>query len=102
VLVWLKPGYKDFLRDDGTMIVRITKALYGCVESARLWFNDLKGTLIADGYVQNPYDPCVFNKTLPTGEQITVGVYVGDVSPPASVIPHCSPSRTSSRRSTRK
>jgi len=31
VLCWLKPEYKQYLRDDGTMIVEIQKALYGLI-----------------------------------------------------------------------
>lgn len=43
-----------------------------------LFHEHLKGTLIRDGFVPNPYDVCVFNKTV--GEhQCTVTVYVDDL-----------------------
>jgi hypothetical protein len=79
VLVILKPEYQQYLRDDGSMIVRLTKALYGCVESAKLWYEELRSTLLADGFTQNPYDRCIFNKTLPSGKQLTAAVYVDDL-----------------------
>ena len=79
VLVTLKPEYQRFLREDGSMIVRLTKALYGCVESAKLWYEELRTTLLADGFSQNPYDRCIFNKTLPSGKQLTAAVYVDDL-----------------------
>ena len=78
ILVWLKPEYGIYLQPNGTMIVRLTKALYGCVESARLWYNHLHRELVADGYVQNPIDICVFNKTV-NGVQCTVCVHVDDL-----------------------
>ena len=60
------------------MIVRLTKALYGCAESARLWYNDISKTLVQDGFTCNEKDNCVFNKVV-GGEQITVCLYVDDM-----------------------
>ena len=78
ILVWLKPEYSVFLQPNGTMIVRLTKALYGCVESAKLWYNHLRHALEADGYTQNPIDICVFNKTV-NRVQCTICVHVDDL-----------------------
>jgi hypothetical protein len=36
LLCKINPKYKEFLNADDTIIVRLKKALYGCVESARL------------------------------------------------------------------
>ena len=52
ILVKIKPEYKSFLCDDGSMIVRLDKALYGCVESAKLWYDELCGTLLDLGYAR--------------------------------------------------
>ena len=62
ILVWLKLEYSIFLLSNGTMIVKLTKALYGCVESARLWYNHLTTQLKNDDFIPNPVDICVFNK----------------------------------------
>ncbi len=35
--------------------------------------------LLADGFVVNPYDHCVFNKYAPDGKQITVCFHVDDL-----------------------
>lgn len=78
ILVWLKPEYSVFLQPNGTMIVGLTKALYGCVESAKLWYNHLRQALEADGYTQNPIDICVFNKTV-NSVQCTICVHVDDL-----------------------
>jgi hypothetical protein len=60
-------------------VVELDKALYGCVEAAALWFEDLCATLLADGFVQNAHDACVFNKIGPDGNQITVVAHVDDL-----------------------
>jgi hypothetical protein len=58
--------------------VKLKKALYGCVESARLWFEKISGDLIELGFRPNDYDPCVFNRgSLP--EQTTVAIHVDDM-----------------------
>jgi len=78
ILCSIDAKYKAFLRKDGSLIVRLTKALYGLIESAKLWYEDLKTTLESNGMVPNPYDPCVFNKTV-GGVQITTGFHVDDL-----------------------
>lgn len=60
------------------MVVRLDKALYGCVESAALWNRNVTSTLLRDMFLQNLYDRCVFNKTI-EGVQCTVGVHVDDL-----------------------
>jgi hypothetical protein len=47
---------------DGSAVVKLLKALYGCRESAKLWYQHLRNTLESLGFKVNPYDICVFNK----------------------------------------
>lgn len=56
------PSYKALARKDGSLLVELNRALYGHLESARLWFEEVKSTLITEGYVQNPKDQCIFNR----------------------------------------
>jgi hypothetical protein len=44
------------------LYVKLQKALYGCLRSALLFYLKLLGDLEANGFVLNPYDPCVANK----------------------------------------
>ena len=54
--------------------------MYGCVESAKLWNEDISKTLVDAGFTPNSEDPCVFNKgSLEDKNQITVVLYVDDV-----------------------
>ncbi len=47
--------------------------------SLPLWFADLRDKLLADGFEQNPYDMCVFNKFGEDGSQITIALHVDDL-----------------------
>jgi hypothetical protein len=78
ILVQIRPEYRQFLTLEGTMIVRLDKALYGCIESAKLWYDDIAKTLIELGYTRNPVDQCVFNKG-PLATQCTVCLHVDDL-----------------------
>jgi hypothetical protein len=78
ILVRLRPEYKKFLRPDGTMLVQLKKALYGCIESAKLWYEHITGTLERFGFKRNPMDICVFNYDA-DGKQCTICLYVDDL-----------------------
>ncbi len=59
------------------LYLQLLKALYGCVQSALLWYELFSGTLQGMGFSLNPYDPCVANKTI-NGKQCTIVWYVDD------------------------
>ena len=80
MLTKLKPDYESFVGDDGELFVELDKAMYGCIESARLWFEHLRNVLVNDmGFSQNVYDQCTFNKTDDTGFQVTIVLHVDDM-----------------------
>ena len=54
-------AYNDYLDEKGCLSVILLKALYGCVESAKLWNEDLSRVLVGAGFTANVEDPCVFN-----------------------------------------
>ena len=62
IMVKLSPGYSKYVDNRGCVVVRLDKALYGCVESAALWYENLRQSLHLLGYTPNPIDMCVFNK----------------------------------------
>ena len=70
--------YQEFVNEDGTIIVKLNKALYGCVQSSKLWYEHLRGTLEAMGFERNPLDNCVFNKVI-DGKQCTICLHVDDL-----------------------
>ena len=70
--------FTRYVNADGTLVVELDRALYGCIESALLWFRELSGFLMRKGFSTNPYDICVMNKTFKTG-RATIGIYVDDI-----------------------
>ena len=79
ILCQIDSEYSKYLLQDKSMIVKLNKALYGCVESARLWYEHLKSVMLRIGYQINPLDQCVFNKFDPSSNVVsTVCFHVDD------------------------
>jgi hypothetical protein len=78
VLLKFAPHLKPYINGVGKIIVKLQKSLYGCVQSAKIWYEHLRDVLLSFDFIKNEYDNCVFNKTV-NGAQITVVVYVDDI-----------------------
>jgi hypothetical protein len=71
------PEVEQFV-ENGKLVVRLDRALYGCVQSAKLWFEKLTDILKGMGFVPNEVDPCVMN-LMRNGKQLTLAIYVDDI-----------------------
>ena len=60
LLCMIDGEYSKYLRDDDCITCRVDKALYGLIESAKLWYTTLKKKLDSYGYSMNPKDQCVY------------------------------------------
>jgi len=78
LLIKIDPTFKQFLNERNEMVVKLKKALYGCLQSAKLWFELLVKELMAFGYEQNAVDPCVLNRIV-DGKQSTLLLHVDDI-----------------------
>ena len=54
------------------LYVKLQKVLYGLMRASLLFYRKLRKELEEYGFVVNPYDPCVANKDVGNGEQLTV------------------------------
>jgi hypothetical protein len=80
ILAKLDPTYEKYINMKGEVIVELDKALYGCVESASLWYAQLSSFLINDmDFTANIHDPCVFNMMDAHGKQVTIVLHVDDM-----------------------
>ena len=77
LLVEVGSNMLPFVRKDGSIIAELNKALYGCIESAVLWYEELSQTLTSLGLTRDDTDPRVFN--LSGSKGLTVTVYVDDL-----------------------
>ena len=65
------------IKGQKVLYVQLDKALYGCVQSALLWYELYSTTLQEMGFTLNPYDLCVANAEI-EGSQCTICWYVDD------------------------
>ena len=79
ILLQVRPDYTQYVQGDGTLLMELDRALYGLIQSARLWYNRLTEVLRKRGYKANPADPCVWNDGEGAG-QSTVLFHVDDLS----------------------
>jgi hypothetical protein len=68
----------QYLDEKGQLVVRLDKALYGCIESAKLWFDHLSESLASLGFIANKHEPCLYNKTIEQ-HQVSIIVHVDDL-----------------------
>ena len=81
IMCSVDPIYQDFVAYEGNkkvLYLQLDKALYGCVQSAPLWYELFSSTLKDLGFELNPYDACVANKMI-DGKQCTIAWYVDDM-----------------------
>jgi hypothetical protein len=78
VLCHIDKSYERYLDAKGRITVKLKRALYGCIESARLWYEKLSADLLGLGYTKNEVDMCVFNRIEKDGSQSTIVVHVDD------------------------
>ena len=81
ILCGIDPRYEQFVTIEGksrVLYVHITKAIYGMLISSLLWYRKFRKDIEAQGFVMNPYDPCVANKMV-NGKQLTICWHVDDV-----------------------
>ena len=78
LLVALAPEFKPFVDEKGILTIRLRKALYGLLESAKLWYDTISKLLVENGFNANPQEPCIFNKSV-NDVQCTICLYVDDL-----------------------
>lgn len=79
LLCVMRPEWTKWLDDKGRLTVVLHRALYGCIESGKLWYDTLNEFLVSIGFVANPHDICTYNKWDDDEDvQLTLSVFVDD------------------------
>ena len=86
MLCQIKPEYWKLIqytktKNGGTRKVpvgKISKAIYGTLLEAVVFYNKLKGVLVNMGFKMNKYDECTFNKMI-NGYQCTIQMHIDDL-----------------------
>ena len=80
IMCEVNPEHKknvDVVNGVKVLYLRLLKDLYGCVESALLWYDIYSKTLKPQVFLINPYDRCIANSTI-QDKQCTIAWYVDD------------------------
>jgi hypothetical protein len=72
------PGLKRYIGNDGLLYFRLLKALYGCVQASKLWFEKLTKVLRREGYEHSPTDLCVMRRIVRNAIFLLL-IYVDDI-----------------------
>jgi len=73
------PELKDFLRPDGNLTVQVDKAMFGLIQSAKLWYKELSHHLEQHGFKRCASDECVLVKRTDGGKYIVLLIYIDDI-----------------------
>lgn len=68
--------YSQYIHE-GKLYVKLKRALYGTIEAAELFYDNLSSTLKKGGYIVNTYDS-EFNKYY-RGKQVTIVIHIDDL-----------------------
>ena len=79
----IDPAYEKFVLTNKKtgkkkLYGKLTKAVYGTLLGAVLFYQKLSDQLYEWGYEQSPYETCTFNKTI-NGKQLTIQFHVDDL-----------------------
>ena len=75
----IDPTSVPFETDNGDLIVKLDRALYGCVQASRIWYDKLSSVLEACGYQKSGVDQCTFVKGSISDGQCVICVHVDDL-----------------------
>jgi len=75
---WM-PELQEYMRLDGKLMVRVDKAMYGLIQSAKLWYKELTRHLLELGFKKCPSDDCILVKYQEGKQPIVVVLYVNDI-----------------------
>lgn len=76
-------NWKEFVQNDGSMIVKLDKAVYGLKEAPMLWNRRITELLLKNGFIKSVDDECLFTKSDNTGK-IHICLHVDDLFVAAS------------------
>jgi hypothetical protein len=73
------PGVREFVRGNGKLAVKVSKAMFGLIQSAKLWYKELSGYLSSKGFKACKSDECIMVKRMESGSYLVVILFVDDI-----------------------
>ena len=72
LFVLMYPTFKDYLLPDGSLLIKLFKAIYGQIDAPMLFYKYLAANLEEEGHLVNPIDRGLFKKVF---HDVTDGTY---------------------------
>jgi len=73
------PYLGEYLDQQGRLVVKVDKAMYGLIQSAKLWYKELTRHLMSHGFQKCKSDERMLVKRMDNGEHIIILLYVDDI-----------------------
>jgi hypothetical protein len=74
------PELREWVRqEDQTLFVRVDKAMYGLIQSPKLWYKELTSCLMSHGFKICKSDECILHKIMKEGKHIVLILHVDDI-----------------------
>ncbi len=71
-------GLKRYISSDDLLYFKLLKALYGCVQANRVWFEKHTMVLRHEGYEHSPTDPCEMRQIV-RDKIFLLSIYMDDI-----------------------
>ena len=72
------PHFAEYVQRDGSIIMKLLKVMYGCVQAGKLWYGLLMNVLHSKRYVPFETDPCVMRRE-DKGMIFIILIYIDDL-----------------------
>ena len=79
LMIEINPNYIHYKNEKGCIVVKLIKALYGCIESAKLWYDEISTFIQSIGFIKSVNDQCVFIKKEIDNSMTHLTIYVDDL-----------------------
>ena len=79
ILVSKLPHLREYICNDGCIVVELNKTLYGLREASRAFHDVITEHLLQQGLKQSRMDKCLFYRTDENGQRMLVVLYVDDL-----------------------
>jgi hypothetical protein len=73
------PSLQEYVDQQCRLLVRVDKAMYGLIQSSKLWYKELTQFLMSQGFMKSTANECVLVKRMDSGKHIIVLIYVDDI-----------------------
>jgi hypothetical protein len=77
-IIALYPDLKNYVQDDGCLVILVQKEMYRCIQSGKLWYNLLTKKVQEEEWGKLQVDACIMRKIV-QGKACIIMIYIDDL-----------------------